>query len=137
MSVAGKGELDSSGMRHGDERKRTADDVSKIIRRCQNRGDAVTRDSGWRRPDYCPSGIRHEGSVNMTQALIRNVRTCRPDAKGETQMDRLHESQSTNAGHRDGAGCSRDEGSVIGLDRRASIVRHVHVGNPSGEDLHG
>ena len=73
----------------------------------------------------------------MTQALIRNVRTCRPDAKGETQMDRLHESQSTNAGHRDGAGCSRGEGPVMGLDQRASIVQRFQVGNPTGEDLYG
>lgn len=73
----------------------------------------------------------------MTQALIRNVRTCRSDAKGEAGVDRLHKGQSTNAGHRGGAGCSRDEGSVMDLDRRASIVRHIHVGNPSGEDLRG
>jgi hypothetical protein len=73
----------------------------------------------------------------MIQALIRNVRTCRPDVKGDIQMDRLHEDQSTDAGHRDGAGCTRVEGSVMDLDRRTSIVRHFHVGNPLGEDLHG
>ena len=73
----------------------------------------------------------------MIQALIRNVRTCRPDVKGDLQMDSLHKDQSTDAGHRDGAGCSRVEGPVMGLDRRASIVQHFQVGNPPGEDLHG
>lgn len=73
----------------------------------------------------------------MIQALIRNVRTCRPDAKGDIQMDRLHEDQSTDAGHRDGAGCTRVEGPVMGLDRRASIVQRFLSGNPDGEDLHG
>ena len=37
-------------------------------------------------PVYGPSGIRHEGGVKSIQALVRNVGTCRPDAKGETQM---------------------------------------------------
>ena len=52
-------------------------------------------------------------------------------------MDRLHEDQSTDAGHRDGAGCSRVEGPVMGLDRRASIVQRYISGNPHGEDLNG
>ena len=51
-------------------------------------------------------------------------------------MDRLHEGQSTDVGHRDGAACSRVEGPVLGLDRRASIVQHFQVGNPKG-GLHG
>ena len=74
--------------------------------------------------------------MNVTQALIRNLRNCRPDAKEDTQMDRLHEGQSTDVGHRDGAACSRVEGPVLGLDRRASIVQHFQVGNPKG-GLHG
>ncbi len=73
----------------------------------------------------------------MVQALVRNVRTCRPDVKGEIQMDRLHEGESTEAGHRDGASRSRVEGPVMGLDRRASIVRYYRVDNPQGEDLRG
>jgi hypothetical protein len=32
-------------------------------------------------------GVRHEGGVNSIQASVRNVGTCRLDAKGETQMD--------------------------------------------------
>jgi len=30
-------------------------------------------------------GIRHRGGVNRDQALVRNVGTCRLDAKGEIQ----------------------------------------------------
>jgi hypothetical protein len=30
-----------------------------------------------------PCGIRLEGGVNLGQALLRNRRTCRPDAKGD------------------------------------------------------
>ena len=33
----------------------------------------------------CSVGVRHRGGVNVDWALVRNVRTCRPDAKGEAQ----------------------------------------------------
>jgi hypothetical protein len=36
-------------------------------------------------PDDCLSGIRHVSGANPDQALVGNVRTCRPDAKGEIQ----------------------------------------------------
>ena len=32
------------------------------------------------------SGVRHEGGVTPAQALMRNVGTCRSDAKGEVQV---------------------------------------------------
>jgi hypothetical protein len=32
-------------------------------------------------------GIRHRGGVTLDQALVRNVGTCRLDAKGEIQGD--------------------------------------------------
>jgi hypothetical protein len=32
-------------------------------------------------------GIRHRGGVNLDQALVWNVGTCRLDAKGEIQGD--------------------------------------------------
>ena len=32
-------------------------------------------------------GIRHRGGVNLDQAFVRNVGTCRLDAKGETKGD--------------------------------------------------
>ena len=38
-------------------------------------------------PAYCLGGFRHKGGVNLIQALLRNVGTCRPDVKGETQVE--------------------------------------------------
>ena len=46
----------------------------------------------------------------MNRALVWNVGTCRPDAKGEVQVGRPHEGESTDAGHRGGAARIRDEG---------------------------
>jgi hypothetical protein len=37
-------------------------------------------------PADCSSGDRHEGGVSPAQALVRNVGTCRLDAKGELQV---------------------------------------------------
>ena len=36
-------------------------------------------------PAACLDGIRHRGGVNRDQAFVRNVGTCRLDAKGEIQ----------------------------------------------------
>ena len=38
-------------------------------------------------PAYWLSGIWHEGGVNLVQALLRNVGTCRSDGKGEIQAE--------------------------------------------------
>jgi hypothetical protein len=75
--------------------------------------------------------------VILNQAMVRNVGTCRPDAKGEIQADRIREDESTEAGHRGGVARSRVEGSVMELDRRSDVVRLYRVGNPQGEDSHG
>ena len=75
--------------------------------------------------------------MTLIQALMRNVGTCRPDAKGEVQADSLGKSQSTDAGHRGGDARIRDEGSVMELDRRGVVVRLYCVGNPQGEDSRG
>jgi hypothetical protein len=85
-------------------------------------------------PAYCPTGVRHEGGVTLRQASIRNTGTCRPDAKGETQAVNRREGLSTDAGHRGGDARSREEGSVMVLDRRGVIIRLYPVGNPKGED---
>jgi hypothetical protein len=37
-------------------------------------------------PVYRLNGIRYGGGVNLIQALVWNVGTCRLDAKGETQV---------------------------------------------------
>jgi hypothetical protein len=65
-----------------------------------------------------PRGIRLGGGVNLDQALLRNVGTCRPDVKGDVQAGDPRKDQSTEAGHRGGAVRSRDEGAVMALDRR-------------------
>lgn len=85
-------------------------------------------------PADCPTGVRHEGGVTLRQASIRNTGTCRSDAKGETQAARRRKGPSTDAGHRDGDVRSREEGPVMGLDRRGVVIRHYSLDNPNGED---
>ena len=97
----------------------------------------LARDKVGGKPVDCPIGVRHEGGVTLSQALMRNVGTCRPDAKGEAQADSLRKGQSTDAGHRGGVAHSRVEGPVMGLDRRGDVVRLCRQGNPRGEDRGG
>ena len=63
------------------------------------------------------SGSRHRGGMNSVQALIRNVRTCRSDVKGEAQVE-APRGESTKAEHRDGSVRSSDEVSVMEMERR-------------------
>jgi len=73
--------------------------------------------------------IRLEGSVTPMQALVRNVGTCRPDAKGTRRVGRPGEALCTEAGHRDGAVRSRVDGAVMALDRRNSDIPHEQAAN--------
>ena len=100
-------------------------------------GKSLTRDQsgGW--PDCCLDGIRHEGGVTLSQALARNVGTCRPDVKGEIQAGGPCEDESTDAGHRDGAIRSSDEGAVMALERRGCVVQLWTGANRRREELHG
>ena len=75
--------------------------------------------------------------MTLRQASIRNTGTCHPDVKGETQAASRREGLSTDAGYRGGDACSRDEGPVMGLDRRGVVIRLDPVGNPRGDDPHG
>jgi hypothetical protein len=36
---------------------------------------------------YRLSGVRHKGGVNLIHALMWNVGNCRPDVKGEAQVE--------------------------------------------------
>src|SRR5439155_12606173 len=72
----------------------------KRIRRCQNRGVTLPPGSVRGNPEACPSGIRHVGGAKLNQALVRNVRTCRSDAKGEIASGANREDRSTDAGYR-------------------------------------
>src|ERR1700674_4498387 len=95
----------------------------KRIRRCQNRGVTLPLRSARENPEAGPSGIRHVGGAKLNQALVRNVRTCRSDVKGEVSSGQNREDESTDAEHRDGVARSREEGSVMGLDRRGCVVQ--------------
>jgi len=108
-----------------------------VLNRRRNRDpDFYPASKGWEAPADCPTGVRHEGGVTLRQASIRNTGTCRPDAKGETQAVNRREGLSTDAGHRGGDARSREEGSVMGLDRRGVVIRLYPVGNPKGQDPH-
>jgi len=112
--------------------------VSKRTKRRRNRNPHFCSASkGWEKPADRPTGVRHEGGVILIQALMRNVGTCRPDAKGETPADSLRKGESTETGHRGGGAHSRAEGSVMGLDRRSAVVRFGWAGNLKREDLRG
>jgi len=97
----------------------------------------LARDEGRGKPADCSTGARHEGGVTLVQASVRNVGTCRPDAKEEAQADSLREGESTDAGHRDGDVRSRDEGPVMGLDRRSVVVQLRRARNLQGDDARG
>ena len=97
----------------------------KRIRRCRNRGVTLPPGSARENPEACPSGIRHVDGAKLNQALVRNVRTCRSDAKGEVSSGQNREDESTDAEHRDGAARIRDEGSVMELDRRGCLVQPI------------
>ena len=109
-----------------------------VFHRRRNRDlDVYPASKGWEVPADCPTGVRHEGGVTLRQAPIRNTGTCRPDVKGETQAVSRREGLSTEAGHRGGGARSRDEGPVMGLDRRDVVIRFYSADNPRGDDLHG
>ena len=87
VSVAAKGGTGSRQVWSGEASE------SKPSMKCRNSiGDVKTggaifsRDQRGGGPEACPSGIRHVGGAKPDQALVWNVRTCRPDAKGEVQV---------------------------------------------------
>jgi hypothetical protein len=104
--------------------------ASKPLMTCRKRigdvetgGKSLTRDESGGCPDCGSDGIRHEGGVTLNRAPARNVGTCRPDGKGAIQAGGPREERSTDAGHRDGAARSSDEGSVMELEQRGCVVQ--------------
>jgi hypothetical protein len=95
-------------------RKRT-DDV-------RTGGKSLARDKNRRYLESCLFGIRHEGGVNLIQAFVWNLGTCRLNDKGETQEPKL-KCESTDVRHRGGASRSSDEGSVMELERRTCAIQ--------------
>jgi hypothetical protein len=49
-------------------------------------GSSSSRDQFGGCPEGCPSDIRHVGGAKPDQALVWNVRTCRPDVKEDVQV---------------------------------------------------
>jgi hypothetical protein len=119
----------------------SASELLKTCRKCiedvETGGIFVNPGSVWGIPVYCPHGGRHEGSMTLFRASVRNVGTCRPDGKGEPQVGTPHKRESTEAGHRGGGVCSRAEGPVMGLDRRDAIVPGYPGVNRPREERHG
>jgi hypothetical protein len=112
--------------------------VSEPLMTCRKaRDDVETGNGTWfprarvgRVPAECPTGVRHEGGVTLRQASIRNTGTRRSDVKGETQAVSRREGLSTDAEHGGGGVRSREEGPVMGLDRRGAVIRLYPFGQP-------
>ncbi len=81
--------------------------------------ETLSREAGGGRPVYGSTGVRHEGGVILIQAWVRNVGTCRSDAKGAAQAGSPRKRLSTEAEHRGG------------------VVRCYWAGNSQEEDSHG
>ncbi len=69
--------------------------VSEPLMTCRKRRNVVetelqslARDEAWGIPVSYLGGGRHEGGASPDQALVRNVGTCRSDAKGEPASGR-------------------------------------------------
>ncbi len=134
VSVEGKGGDELCQMSAGET------NASKPLMTCRNPmttpkpGGMDAPGQGQTVPADGLSGVRHEGGVTPAQASMRNVGTCRRDAKGDAQAGEPCKSQSTDARHRGGVTRSRAEGTVMGLDRRGGVARHVGTDNRNRED---
>ena len=122
----------ASGVDQEDERKRTADDVSKSISQTSKPGAVVARDEFRGSPADCLSGVRHEGGVSLIQALMRNRRTCRLDAKGGVQAGGAREDARTDARHRGGAIRSSQEASQRWRSEGVASFRFGHKSTGDG-----
>lgn len=79
-------------------------------------------------------GVRHEGGVSLDQASVRNVGTCRPDAKERARAGSPCKGASTNAGHRGGATRSSDESRENQLEQRGRVVQRQAQANRYREE---
>ncbi len=80
------------------------------IRRRQNWWLNKRQDQSGGEPAYRLDGVRYKGGMNLIEAFVRNVGSCRPDAKGETQGGGPTKGESTDAGHSGGVARSSEEG---------------------------
>ena len=89
VSVAAKGGRQSRQVGSGEA------SASEPLMKCRNAiddvktgGSSSSRDRFGGCPEDRPSDIRHVGGAKPDQALVWNVRTCRPDAKGDLRAAR-------------------------------------------------
>ena len=138
VSVAGKG---GAGLRQVRIKKTNASEPLMTCRKTLNGVETgiktLSRETGGGGPVYGSTGVRHEGGVILIQAWVRNVGTCRSDAKGDAQVGSPRKRPSTDAEHRGGVAHSREERSVMEPDRRGGVVWRDRAGNSQEEDSHG
>ena len=84
MSVAGKG---GAVLRQVRIEKTNASEplmtCRKTLTDVETGIEILSREAGGGLPVYRSTGVRHEGGVILIQAWVRNVGTCRPDARGD------------------------------------------------------
>ena len=123
MSVAGKG---GAGLRQVRIKKTNASEPLMTCRKTlygvETGIETLSREGGGGGPAYGSTGVRHEGGVILIQAWVRNVGTCRSDAKGDAQVGSPRKRPSTEAGHRGGAPRRSVEASVMDVEQRGCIV---------------
>jgi hypothetical protein len=78
----------------------------------------------WRRRDLDPGFGEERGNLSSW-------------CEGRSTSERSSRGESTDTRHRGGAVRSRDEGSVMELDRRGGVVQPDRVDNPQGDDRRG
>lgn len=138
VSVAGKG---GARLRQVSIKKTNASEPLMTCRKTSSDVETgietLSREAGGGGPVYGSTGVRHEGGVILIQAWMRNVGTCRSDAKGDAQAGSPRKRLSTEAEHRGGVARRREERSVMGSDRRGGVVRGYPAGNSYEEDSRG
>jgi len=87
------------------------------------------------RPADCLGGVRHVGGVSLILALMWNVGTCRPAAKGRVQVGSPHENARTDAGHRGGVTRSNDEAPERGRSEGVASFRLARRSTGNGRNL--
>src|SRR5438445_6772273 len=86
VSVAAKGGTTSRQVGSGEaSASKPLITCAKSIDDVKTGGVIFSRDKLGGCPEDCPSGIRHVSGAKPDQALVRNVRTCRADGKGDVQ----------------------------------------------------
>jgi hypothetical protein len=123
VSVRAKGPaLTGSGVRQEEDCKETTVEVSKPIRRCQNRGVITTAGQAPTTPVYGRSGIRHERWPELAnEADQRNMGTCNRDVNGEAASGDPTRARVRMRGCRGGTARISDEAPVMGVEQRGSV----------------